>query len=278
MPALVLLLLLSSAVTPPHYAAFGRYRTWALINLMDGKSEWLTLRPGLSPRELTVTADGRVVVFTSYAAEAGTYLLYSWDKDPGHAPRLIGDTRGYHASPAIDPNGDWIYFAHNPNAVGMPMSHTARAYAQIYRVHLDGSGLQSLTDEPGCHFSPIPTKNGAILFVHTQCHGHERSLVRMDLSGGSESELKLVGDATELVLSNDGRKAVYVVTKSGLNSIFELDLETGASTLVDRGGGTSGAEPRFGAGRQVYYVLNDSVWRSRAGRKQRIVSLQGGPR
>lgn len=278
MPALALLLLLGSAVAPPRYAAFGRYRTWAVVNLAKGTSEWLPLPSNIRPRELTISIDGRVVVFTGYAAEAGTYLLYSWDKDPAHDPHRIGDTRGYHANPAIDPNGDWVYFAHNPNAEGMPMSHAARAYAQIYRVHLDGSGLQPLTDEQGCHFAPAPNKQGEVLFVHTQCHGFERSLVRKALPAGAESILKLVGDATELTLSDDGRRVLYAVTKSRYVAIFELNLETGTSTLVDQGTGALGVGPRFGDARQVYYMLNDSVWRSKAGRKQRLISMQEGPR
>jgi Tol biopolymer transport system component len=174
----LMLLLGSAAVRPasPHYAAFGRYRTWSLVNLADGKSEWLPLPQAWRPQELTVSPDGKLVVFTRYAAEAGTYLLYSWDKDPAHEPRRVGYTRGYHANPAVDPNGDWIYFAHNPDAVGMPMSHMARAYAQIYRVRIDGSELQPLTNEQGCHFAPAPGKDGQVLFVHTQCHGTARSL------------------------------------------------------------------------------------------------------
>jgi Tol biopolymer transport system component len=195
-----------------------------------------------------------------------------------HPPRSIGDTRGYHANPAFDPSGEWVYFAHNPDAVGLPMRHIERAYAQIYRVHLDGSELQKLTNERGCHFAPAPGKNGKLLFVHTQCHGYERSLVRMTLADASESTLKLVGDANETALSDDGRKLLYVVNRSGLASLFELDVETGASKLIDEGAVISGAEPRFGIGRQIYYVLNDALWSARAGHKRRILSLQAGPR
>src|SRR5258707_1020371 len=149
MPILALLLLLGSAATSPRYAAFGRSRTWSVVDLVSGKSEWLHLPRELAPRELTISSDGRLVVFTSLAPDAGTWLLYSWDKDPAHPPLLIGDTRGYHANPAFDPAGEWVYFAHNPDAIGMPMSHGARAYAQIYRVHPDGTGLQPLTAENG---------------------------------------------------------------------------------------------------------------------------------
>jgi hypothetical protein len=273
-----LLLALLGAAEGPRYAAFGRFRTWTLVNLVDGKPEWLPLPPSLIPRELTVSVDGRTVVFTGYSETAGTNLLYAWDKDPAHPPRSIGDTRGYHANPAVDAAGEWVYFAHNPDAVGLPMSHTSRAYAQIYRVHLDGSGLQRLTDEQGCHFAPSPGRGGKLLFVHTQCHGHERALVRMTLANASEATLKMVGDANETMASDDGRKLLYVVSNSGFGSVFELDVGTGASMLIDQGRIGSRAEPRFGAGRQIYYALNDAVWSMKAGRKQRIVSLQEGPR
>jgi hypothetical protein len=277
MPALALLLLLGSAVATPRYAAFGRYRTWAVVNLTNGQSEWLTLPQDVRPRELTIADDGRLIVFTAYAAEAGTFLLYSWDKDASHPPRLVGDTRGYHANPAFDRAGEWIYFAHNPNAVGMPMGHMARAYAQIYRVRSDGTDLQPLTAEDGCHFSPVANKTGGVVFVHTQCHGHDRDLVSRTSASGSETTMKLAGDAAELALSEDGKRTIYVVRRKRSAFLFEMDVTTGVSKPIDSGTSDAAVAPRFGKGRESYYVLDDVVWRQHGASKIRVVSLKEGP-
>ena len=75
-------------------------------------------------------------------------------------PVSIGDSHGYHASPTISPDGEWVFFAHHPSARGHPTAHEAKAYAQIYRVHADGTGLEALTSGNGCHMSPTVSSTG----------------------------------------------------------------------------------------------------------------------
>jgi hypothetical protein len=201
------------------YAAFGRMRTWTIVDLTSSKSQWLPLPPEMMPRELVVSNDGRLVVFTGYSREAGTYLLYSWDKNPAHAPQRIGDSRGYHANPAFDPTDEWVYFAHNPNA-----------------------------------------------------------LARMNPGANTKAVTDLVGDAMELTVSLDGKAIVYAVkAKHGQIVMMKLNVDRVTSSAIGSGFARWMAEPRFGTDGSVFYVIEDAVWRVRAGSKSRIALLAGGP-
>jgi hypothetical protein len=276
-------MILATAVAAPHtsmprYAAFGHSRTWALVDLRTGAYEWLLLPPGLLPRDLTVSNDGATVVLTNYSNESATYLLYSWDKSPAHSPHSIGDTRGYHADPAFDSAGEWIYFAHNPNAGGLPMSHGTRAYAQIYKVRVDGTGLTALTDEQGCHFAPTPLVGGGLLLLHTKCHGFERALTRMNPAAKTASVIRTLGEANELGISDDGKRAMVAIDLHGHTGILSLDIDSAKSEVLGLGLSGSKAEPRFGSDGAAFYVMNNVVWRMRAGNKSQIVSLAAGPR
>lgn len=248
------------APAAPRYAVFGSYRNWTLVEMTTAKSERLVLPADVKPRELNVSRDGKLVAFTAYSGDAHTFLLYAWDRSIAHPPRQIGDDRGYHANPVFDRSGTWVYFAHNPDAVGQPMNHEPRAFAQIYRVRLDGTSLTALTNEKGCHFAPEPTKSGKVVYVHSQCDGFHYAIEGANSASFALKPGVFHGQISELAMSDDRRQALYVVEAAGHASLFRWDAATLKSSLADSGPRGARLQPRFGPAHDIYYMLGDTVW------------------
>ena len=153
------------------YVAFGGPGGWGVMEVHAKRMQWLTLpAPYTQALNLTVTADGRVVVFTAEDAAAHNVLLFRWRRTEDEA-HLLGEARGFHAEPSVSPDGRWAYFSHNPEAGGPPGAHPAQpqAFAQLYRVSLDGTGLQRLTNEKGCHYAASFDSADGVDFIHTDC-------------------------------------------------------------------------------------------------------------
>jgi hypothetical protein len=120
-------------------------------------------------RGVAVAPDGRVVM-TADEPSAHNTLLFIWDPGaPMKPPVSIGDVRGHHFEPAVSLDGQWVYFAHNPDSSGPPGAHSQGAFAQIYRVHLDGSGLEALTANAGCHWGPTAVNEDLVVLIHSSC-------------------------------------------------------------------------------------------------------------
>jgi TolB protein len=89
------------------------------------------------------------IAFKSFAPN--NTQIFIADRDGGHPRPLIVDTaRVYNASFSAD--GQWVVFT----------SHRAGS-ADIYRVHTDGSGLESLTDDPGFDDQGVLSPDGKFL-------------------------------------------------------------------------------------------------------------------
>ena len=123
---------------------------------------------GLDAVEAAVSPDGKVVAFTTWDDKVQNPLLYKWDVG-GATASLLGEPQGFHASPDFTNDGKWVYFAHHPRKGGPPGKHEVGANAQLYRVRTNGTGLEALTSEPGCHMHPNVGSKGAVVYAHTGC-------------------------------------------------------------------------------------------------------------
>jgi hypothetical protein len=247
----------------PRTLVFGNDRDWVLVNARTYSAQRIHVPRDRTANTLTATADGKRVVFSSFDDQAHNVLLFSYEVQAPNDVRRIGDVRGYHSDPAITPDGTWVYFAHHPNAGGPPGQHGEKAYAQIYRAHLDGTGLEAMTNEPGCHFAPNATGRTAasVFFIHTTC-SVERYLVRMDERNRSFEQVSTVlpMGLDEPYQSPDGKHLLYTVIGVSTLEVDELATDTSKSIKVASfSRSETRAHPQYGSRRAevLYQSLNE---------------------
>ncbi|PTL76191.1 hypothetical protein DAT35_51425 [Vitiosangium sp. GDMCC 1.1324] len=243
--------------------AFGEGRDWMLVHVPGLQSERVVFPVGFEPTSLTVTRDGRTIVFTSRDAHHLFDALFAWDWKSKTAPRSIGMDKGRHGEPALSPDGQWVYFAHHPESDGPPGQHTSKATAQLTRVRIDGLNYERLTNAPGCHFAPAPATSGKVIFLHTPCD-FTRSIKVLDTRSRQVTALRTTGLRMEqLSLSPDSKRGVYAEMRSDTLALMEVDVSTGEVKQLhqfDRTGPL--ARPQYGRStNEILYQHDGAVWR-----------------
>jgi WD40 repeat protein len=189
--------------TPPtRYVAFGPQGSdWLLVEVASRRVERITL-PAKEVDGLAVSSDG---MRFAYVAPAGnTKGVWSWKRGDA-APHLVESGAGKYSDPAIAPDGS-IYFSRSPvNG----RSHTFGTYAQVFRVRPDGTGLQQITDENGCHFGVSFTRRGQLQYIHTSCTA-QSWVERVGQTAAPEILVAVVGSLAEATASPDGRSVLFV--------------------------------------------------------------------
>jgi Tol biopolymer transport system component len=84
---------------------------------------------------ITLSPDGKKVIFLSDRKEAYQYELYSMDSDEKNIKQLT-NLKGYLSDIAFSPDGNKIVFLYQPE--GAPN----KGKGQIYNINLDGTGLK----------------------------------------------------------------------------------------------------------------------------------------
>lgn len=255
----------TAATTSAHrQIAFGEGRQWGLFDVKDRTWSPLTFPKDVSPEFVTSARDGKIVFFTAFDAKAKNVLLFAWNRKT-NSVRSIGDSRGYHSSPSLSPDEQFIYFAHSPYSRGPPGAHNDKAYAQIYRVHADGSSLEALTDERGCHSRVAPSSSG-LYIVHSHCTDNIRELELR--SNDKLTRIAIQPNSWgEAVLSNDGRKLLLVAYQMRGIQIFEMSTRSHILTHLHEALNVNGhAMPAYGSTDTEVLFL----------RQRKIVSLRNG--
>lgn len=241
-------------------------RRWVLVEAHSRAMRMLVLPEPFQARELVATPSGNDIFFTAMDPILSNVTLFRWS--PPEAPVRIGDVRGFHSDPSPTPDGQWVYFAHNPDTGSGPMGgHERQAWAQIYRVRRDGTGLTALTAEPGCHIAPVAGVS-RLFFVHTDCRVRRwletRRLSEAERPG---QELRVADERFgEPAVSPDGRRLLFSTVDRLALTISELDLgmsaQPSAPRVVTRFERTAPrARPQFGASPDVvFYQSQDAVW------------------
>lgn len=126
-------------------------------------------------------------------------------------------------SPRFDPTGEWIAFeVRGPDA------------GDLYRVRVDGSGLERLTSGSDDDRQPAWTPDGQALVFSRGDGGSEGDLWRLDLASGDLERLTFApGREGWPDVSPDGSAVAYGREVGGRFEIARLDLETGRSSVVD---------------------------------------------
>ncbi|WP_158625047.1 TolB family protein [Corallococcus terminator] len=233
------------------------------LEVATGKPERIRVPSSSGARTLALSPDGQHVVFTTYEEGALNDLMYRWDWRTKAAPVRIGNERGFHADPAISPDGQWVYFAHHPRKGGPPGQHEERANAQLYRVRMDGTQLTALTDEPGCHLRPSFRPDGELVYVHTTCSATTKTLHLMR-EGQPASGPLVSGNLNEPSFAPDGRRLVFV-EREDADAVLKEWITAGRppKTLHRfRLSDSSNARVQYGAtARELYFQDDDAVMR-----------------
>jgi len=281
--ALLLALLSSSSGTSterPRYLLFGtKSLGWIVLEARTRHVDRLHFPAPFVPENVAISSNGEDVVFTAADSAANNVLLFHWNLKRNTPPRSIGDQRGYHADPTISDDARWAYFAHNPFARGPPGEHQAKAYAQLYRVQIDGSGLEALTDERGCHFGPTNATANQLIYLYTTCNG-DRTLRRFHFPSRTSTDLSKTGFiVNEPSTSPGSTRVVFSSPNVDSVSIAEIDLQT---TQLSRAFPIHGASlpvrPQYGASLEdIFYQSHATVWRRHKNVSERIAAFTGEP-
>jgi hypothetical protein len=264
----------------PRYLLFGtKWLGWMIVEPRSGRTELLRVPAPFVPENVAMSSNGEDVVFTAPSSAANNVLLFHWNRHANTPPRSIGDERGYHSEPTISDDGRWVYFAHNPFARGPPGEHLAKAFAQLYRVRMDGTGLEALTDERGCHFAPTNATADQLIYVYTTCNG-DRTLRRFFVRSRTSKDLSKAGFVINEPSTSPGLSRVLFSSPNVDSvSIAEIDLKTSQLSLGFKVEQTAlPARPQYGQSLgDIFYQAHGAVWRRHKGVSQRIATFTGEP-
>jgi TolB protein len=223
-------------------------------------------RAGVPLKTVASVSAGLLLLFFVLAAQA-QQVMFSSDATPVHSQLFIanGDGTGERPllplsgmdySPSFSPDGKWVIFTSERNGS-----------ADIYRVHLDGSGLERLTDDPAFDDQAVLSPDGKTL-VFVSSRGTGRAHLWL---------LDLPSRRARLLTSNSGSDFRPAWSPDGKWLAFSSDRESNAGHLpgrwerlqslsvyvihpdgsglrrVTRGRGVAGS-PRWSLdGKQIYY-------------------------
>src|SRR5215467_1506056 len=258
------------------YLIFGsKLSGWIAVDPKTHRVEALHFPAPFKPEAIAISRHGTELVFTAFHPPARNVLLFRWQRNSSGSPVSIGDDRGYHSDPSLSEDGQWVYFAHNPLAFGPPGQHQGQAYAQLYRVRLDGTQLMPLTEESGCHFGPTNATGEQLIYLYSTCSG-DRVLRRLDLKKLISIDLHKAGWAfNEASASPDSRAVLISIGGFDSVSIAEVDLRSlQMRTVLRIAGASPPVRPRYGAQRnEIFYQARGAVWVSQGNSTNQIAQL-----
>lgn len=271
----LLFALLSTSAGAEHMVFGDSGRGWFVFDSATGEARPLAVPSGRSIAGIDISSDGKMVAFTAYDPQAQNTLLFSLNEATRKVER-IGNDRGFHSNPRFSPDGRWVYFAHNPEAMGPPGQHGMKAFAQIYRVRTDGTSLEQLTSGRGCHFAPAVSRRLTPLFIHSNC-STER-LIKM--KSGSDEKRWATEDMAFEETEIDESGEIGFVTAAGRSdtAILKVTSRGGTAELLCRvpRDGIATHRLRFDERQNaLFYQARGEVWRKDpVGSPRTVLSLR----
>jgi hypothetical protein len=147
-------------------------------------------------------------------------------------------------------------------------------YAQLFRVHPDGSDLRRVTDEVGCHYSTTVTASGHLTYVHSSCSGNSW-VKRADKKLQPEILVSALGSIAEASTAPDASRVLYVGAAPDTFELNEARKSDASPRLIARlRRNMLQARPHYGKSRnEILYQSDGTVWLWRNGAAVPLVSL-----
>ena len=174
---------------------------------------------------------------------SGKERRYSWDYDEAFELYLydrksknynqLTNAIGYDAEGAISPDGNWIVFSSNRLAYSKPLSVADKKIFKvdkafmidIYRMKMDGSNLQQLTDSRGYDGGPFFSHNGEkICWRRFSEDGVTAEIFTMNADGSNQMQITEMGAMSWAPFFHpSGEYLIYATNIHGFGN-FELYL------------------------------------------------------
>jgi hypothetical protein len=181
--------------------------------------------------------------------------VWLWSRGQESA-RLLFAKDGHFADPAFGADGKWLYFSHSGSGV---RPHMAGNYAQIFRSRPDGSSLEQITDEDGCHFGTTIAR-GDLHYIHSSC-STTSWLRRQGADGKTATEATTLGIIDEVAVSPSGNVILYVLNGPDSVTVWRLRLGRPAQVLFRDRKTMQRLRPAFGRDEdEILFQASGAVW------------------
>lgn len=221
----------------------------------------------------TVSPDGRLLAFTSYAKGAPGIFVHSLETN--RALRFYNQPASMTATPEFTPDGQHILFSSTAAGVGYP---------QIFMANLDGTGLRRLTFARSIDVEPrVNPRTGAeVVFVSGRSGPPQ--IYKMSIEGADVVRLTSgEGEAVNPFWHPDGQHIVFSWTRGyepGNYNIFIMDIATRQTVQLTHGVGRNENPSWAPDGRHIAFTSNRSgspqIWTMLAdGRELRQLTTRG---
>ena len=181
-------------------------------------------------KELELRASGKERRYSWDYDEA--FELYLYDRKSKNYNQLT-NAIGYDAEGAISPDGNWIVFSSNRLAYSKPLSVADKKIFKvdkafmidIYRMKMDGSNLQQLTDSRGYDGGPFFSHNGEkICWRRFSEDGVTAEIFTMNADGSNQTQITEMGAMSWAPFFHpSGEYLIYATNIHGFGN-FELYL------------------------------------------------------
>ncbi len=166
--------------------------------------------------------DGRRLAYVSF--ENRQTAVFVQELATGRRER-VASFPGINSSPAWSPDG---------NRLALTLSRDGNP--EIYILDLNSRATTRLTNSPGIDTEPAWSPDGNEIYF-TSGRGGDPQIYRMPATGGEATRVTFERDYNgRASLSPDGRSLVLVTRVNGQFRIARLDLASGATRLLSRGG------------------------------------------
>jgi Tol biopolymer transport system component len=168
--------------------------------------------PSPDSRNVSMSADGRVMVYASFAETANIQRV---PFDPvtgtvsGTAVTVVGGSR-FLSRVAVSPDGRWLAY------------YSQRGQLDIFIAHSDGTGERHLTNDQAYDRNPTFSRDGQwIAFMSNRSGKNQLWLIKPDGSGLRQVTYAPAGAQGYNHWSPDGSKLMYDVPKTAGTYVFE---------------------------------------------------------
>jgi len=190
-------------------------RDWDISILdADGRNQKLLTIDEHNNRWVSVTRDGRYILFESWRKSASDNFIWRIDIDGGNPLPLTG--RGLASAPSSSPDGKWVVYESN-----------ASGKMAVWKTSIDGGEPQQLTDR--VTEEPAISPDGKLIacFYYP---GQSIKILIIPFDGGEPLHQFDVQEGIRdkaPIWTADGRAITYVVNRSGVSNIWSQSLTGG---------------------------------------------------